>query len=107
MIDVRYPTYSLRVDGASVGVCYDGTEIARLDVRSAVHMLSGDYAQIRDEEPEVPALAEDRISGACRTFVWKGKSGSRRTPGPPVRSRGPRWRRRRGARRARTWPRGA
>ncbi len=74
MIDVRYPTYSLRVDGASVGVCYDGTEIARLDVRSAVHKLSGDYEQIRDEEPEVPALAEDRISGACRTFVWKGKS---------------------------------
>ncbi len=74
MITVEYPTYSLSIDGAAVGVRYDGAEIARLDVRCAVHGLDGECAPVRDEEPELPALVSDTACGAERRFVWRGKS---------------------------------
>ncbi len=74
MITVEYPSYSLAVDGGAVGVRYDGTEVVRLDVRSAVHQLSDACEVVRDEEPEVPALVSDTVCGASRRFVWRGKS---------------------------------
>ncbi|MBO7403961.1 MAG: hypothetical protein J6V24_03275, partial [Clostridia bacterium] len=67
-------TYSLSVGEHSVGVILDGCEVARLDVRSAVHGMNDAFETIRDEEPDLPTLIETREEGSSRIFVWRGKS---------------------------------
>ena len=74
MFTIENLTYSLSVDGASFGVILDGCEVARLDVRSAVHGMNDAYGTVRDEEPETPVLTETREEGSSHVFVWRGKS---------------------------------
>ena len=74
MVNIRTNAYELAVENAKIGVILDGTMIARLDVRSAVHQTNDANETVKDVEKDIPTLLSCEKNGAVTTFVWKNRS---------------------------------
>ena len=68
------PGYTLVIDGARADVVLDGTVVAGLDVRSAVHQMNGGGETVCDAEPEAPEFLGVTDTEEGERFVWRGKS---------------------------------
>ncbi|MBE6726308.1 MAG: hypothetical protein E7576_14135 [Ruminococcaceae bacterium] len=74
MIRYQSSAFSLEIEGSRVGIVIDGTTVARLDMRSAVHQLNENGERVRDIEQQEPVVISSVETADGIQLVWRGKS---------------------------------